>query len=706
MKTTWDINAINLNPATSFKSLWKYFTFSFDLSPFSLTSAFFRIGAFIILVTYLNSFGFIPIGIFWFINVVLSQNVSVDPAAEEHKNSVWLMSFMGLFVPAYFCPEYRKSSKSKKKKLISGSQLDLYWKQCLASLICYIPSLVMCFIIVNYPTVMNFDYRADIILDNFRFNFCIVVVIGEGIVSFFLSLSPRSSNIVRRFVVNPLCNRGRQKNKKKCKTESHQKKNVSSTSNSKDNPSQGINAVADTKSAPKETVFTIEEESVVKGTLDNTIKQEVDETSSPTPNAPNIKENTQDQNVLESTIQKGAKEKSTPKKKPKKADKTSFTEQAIYLIGCWIILGLVIIPVIAVFKLALFTQALHLRSYIFFPAPGGKRNNTIVIEATLVPKNDTFIDRSNETITGITRFIDSSVSLNPRTNAFNNILVMHLNTWNDRRKKDVKEIDTVVAVILIDNKRFSPSAPLREIPRLMGDHSPTIYMARMSDGKHVERYLRKSSRPTISIAHRNDMIPEPEWICNLQPGECIEDNNFNDKTYVTSKKGKTWIKGSEHMTITCHWGDKSCYGNQYSILQSHNYCRGGETMLCPIGSGSFGNFKRIDSLVKYNQKRQFRMSPFGRCASDITTKVPACDRGFKSGEVSGWTNLLGFTKELFEKSIYEIFGRRYCSIYNSETGNTECIFEEKIDYMCCEEKMSCPNNYPQCAELSKSFGLN
>ena len=129
-------------------------------------------------------------------------------------------------------------------------------------------------------------------------------------------------------------------------------------------------------------------------------------------------------------------------------------------------------------------------------------------------------------------------------------------------------------------------------------------------------------------------------------------------------------------------------------------------MLCPIGSGSFGNFKRIDSLVKYNQKRQFRMSPFGRCASDITTKVPACDRGFKSGEVSGWTNLLGFTKELFEKSIYEIFGRRYCSIYNCETGNTECIFEEKIDYMCCEEKMSCPNNYPQCAELSKSFGLN
>ena len=171
--------------------------------PFSLVSAFFRIGSFIVFVTYISAFGFLPVGAFWFINVVLSQNARNTTAGKEHQISVWLMSFMGVFVPAYFCPEYRKKEKGKKKKLISPAQLTFYRNQSIASLICYLPALTFIFLIVNYPSIIEkFNYNADVILDNFRFNLCIGIIAVEGLVSFVFSFSPRCSGILQWWIVD------------------------------------------------------------------------------------------------------------------------------------------------------------------------------------------------------------------------------------------------------------------------------------------------------------------------------------------------------------------------------------------------------------------------------------------------------------------------------------------------------------------------
>ena len=171
--------------------------------PFSLVSAFFRIGSFIVFVTYISTFGFLPVGAFWFINVILSQNARNTTAGKEHQISVWLMSFMGVFVPAYFCPEYRKKERGKKKKLISPAQLTFYRNQSIASLICYLPALTFICLIVNDPSIMKeFKYNADAILDNTRFNLCIGVVAVEGLVSFVFSFSPRCSSIIQWWIVD------------------------------------------------------------------------------------------------------------------------------------------------------------------------------------------------------------------------------------------------------------------------------------------------------------------------------------------------------------------------------------------------------------------------------------------------------------------------------------------------------------------------
>ena len=73
----------------------------------------------------------------------------------------------------------------------------VYWKQCIASLICYIPSLIACLIIVNTPCGEKYSIQGSKHeMNNFQFNIAITVIITEGILSTFLSFYVTCSKLI------------------------------------------------------------------------------------------------------------------------------------------------------------------------------------------------------------------------------------------------------------------------------------------------------------------------------------------------------------------------------------------------------------------------------------------------------------------------------------------------------------------------------
>ena len=68
-----------------------------DHLPFLTTAGYFRIASSILFITYLGTFAFIPIGIFWITLLFIGyQKFRLD------LNPLWLISFVSLFVPACF----------------------------------------------------------------------------------------------------------------------------------------------------------------------------------------------------------------------------------------------------------------------------------------------------------------------------------------------------------------------------------------------------------------------------------------------------------------------------------------------------------------------------------------------------------------------------------------------------------------------------
>ena len=654
--------------------------------PFSLVSAFFRIGSFIVFVTYISAFGFLPVGAFWFINVILSQNARNTTAGKEHQISVWLMSFMGVFVPAYFCPEYRKKEKGKKKKLISPAQLTFYRNQSIASLICYLPALTFIFVIVNYPSIMEkFNYNADVILDNFRFNLCIGIIAVEGLVSFVFSFSPRCSSILQWWIVDRVFTKPKPR---KTQKEAQKKDSEKTCSGTKSTPAIKENSHGKGEDGSLETpsVFTI------------------DENNSKTSNPDTIKEPIK-------------KKKTNLKKKSVAKVKRSYTEQATTLFGCLIILGIVMAPIVVVFMKTVFSQAMDLRSYIFFP--GETKNETIIIEAMyLPPENETTIDK-NVTVEGVAKFIDPQFHGLTRRSLFNRILVMHRNTWEQKGKQKIDESINLVAIILIDTERFAPSSPPKPVSRF-GPTSLKMYMARKNDSAIVAKDLDDNM---ISIVHQWERIPESKWICDtdeMRGGTCIEEKKVKDRTYIRQESGEpfpnrntTWIKGKEYMTRTCYWGGKKCVGNHNSNMQQHDYCRGPETIVCPLIDNQWPHVYEQEHglLDSSGSPRRIKWTPrtANECHVNAKANIESCDdNGSDRGKISGWSSLLGFNLAKFAQDIAEIQGRRYCSVYNHATGLANCILEEKVRVKCCEKGESCQNSLSQklskCNNLLNAFG--
>ena len=144
----------------SWKEVWTYVVLGLKHLPFSITTSFFRISSMIMLFTYLNQFGLIPIVVFWIVTLVILVKC-VDKSVEESShNSTWLISFIALFVPAYCLPQFTEKILDQKNILMRQRKIFQY--QTMAAFICYFPLLLVCLVITNIPCDHSLCYNYQI----------------------------------------------------------------------------------------------------------------------------------------------------------------------------------------------------------------------------------------------------------------------------------------------------------------------------------------------------------------------------------------------------------------------------------------------------------------------------------------------------------------------------------------------------------------
>ena len=670
LKTTWELNAINLNPITSIKNLFKYLAFGFALAPFSVSATFFRIGSAIILFTYLNIFTIIPALVFWFLNVLLTQNAATK-AKKDQISSVYLMSFMGLFVPVYFSPERRKETKSGKRKMITSTQAAFYRNQCLASLLCYAPPLAVCAGIVN--EFISFKYDSDIELDFYTFHFVTAVVLVEGILSLLFSLCPGPDMFGRCVGTTP-------ENTKNTET------NTKSDSTSKNSKSKDITC------AEKDETHTSKRSSV-----------NIDE---PPPKDLHKKDSTENVN----------QKSPGPKKDVKKRNNSGLNEHAVNILIALILLGIVMFPIILSFRQSLFNRPLHEHRSYLVVTDKTNASHIIITELMYIPEDN------NKTKDMFDRIEANTEYFEPRTvRASNNLLrfyyeskirITHRKNWDndvnrELERKDADNRTKVAAVLLMDYEEFKPSSNWKKAFMNSSAGDTPLFLVRYLDNRTIVSHLSEE-RP-VKIYQNSDDIPEPEWHCDIPSNyqinqKCFKEQNADDDVYKSvmnerNRKMEKWINGKSFMELECKWGDKACkttFNGKQSGSHVRDYCNGADVNLCPLENTQRflgGNKIEIPSGVF----RNIYWTP-DRCNPiDATNKkyIRSCDTDVSSKTVSGWTSLLGHShkKEPRNNLIFRISGHRFCSIYAEEIRSTICIYKETVNVYCCKNEENCPQTF-------------
>ena len=110
-------------------------------------------------------------------------------------------------------------------------------------------------------------------------------------------------------------------------------------------------------------------------------------------------------------------------------------------------------------------------------------------------------------------------------------------------------------------------------------------------------------------------------------------------------------------------------------------------------------FSYMKKVIINGKERGFKCSPTHCSPRFLSEAISKCDEGLKGGITSGWTHILGNkTKQLDLSFIATIEGRRYCSLKNIQTDETEMIFEEQIMYKCCRRRKFCGDTMSMCVE--------
>lgn len=183
------------------KEVLKYILLGLKHLPFSLTTSFFRISSIVIILAYINQYGFMSILAFWLTTLVILVKYSNGSLQETNNNSTWLTSFIGLFVPAYYLPKLTKNTFDQTDILMR--QRKIYQFQNMAALICYLPALIACLVLTNTPCNRNLCYNYQIkgnymILSNYEFNCIICIIVAQGLISTMFAWNQSFSSIISR----------------------------------------------------------------------------------------------------------------------------------------------------------------------------------------------------------------------------------------------------------------------------------------------------------------------------------------------------------------------------------------------------------------------------------------------------------------------------------------------------------------------------
>ena len=121
------------------------------------------------------------------------QNVSLSRFGGE-KEPIWLISFVGIFVPGFCTSKLIVTEKAKIKAIENQRRFFRY--QSLLATICYIPCLITIMAIVTMPfDTHNFTYGPNMILDHRSFVFMLTSTMAMGFVALILSWPMVCSNI-------------------------------------------------------------------------------------------------------------------------------------------------------------------------------------------------------------------------------------------------------------------------------------------------------------------------------------------------------------------------------------------------------------------------------------------------------------------------------------------------------------------------------
>lgn len=193
---------MNLGSIMSWNMLWSHLSFGFSQMPYTISTSFFRLSSIIVMLCYLNEYAFIPIIVFWLSNILILIKYPTPNTTGSNENSIWLMSFIGIFVPSYFFPSY--DGQNYTDITIRHERVCKVFKiQSFLAMACYIPAIIACYVIVNKPC--NFKYaleNSENALNNFEFNIIAMTIVSEGVISTFLSFFTHMKKPVGKFFRN------------------------------------------------------------------------------------------------------------------------------------------------------------------------------------------------------------------------------------------------------------------------------------------------------------------------------------------------------------------------------------------------------------------------------------------------------------------------------------------------------------------------
>ena len=188
LKASLELNIIRVHveEVSSWKKAVLYFRSISDHLAFISAETYFRIVSILVCVTYLNTFGFLPIAVAWIGSIIIGQRIyskSLDFIP------LWLISFISIFMPICFTSKDIRSDYEREQVVYLQFQTFKYLS--IVSVISYGVCLIAIGVIVYLPYDMTqFQYNSEVIFDFRAFAVLILSLLLMGLIATLLSFRP------------------------------------------------------------------------------------------------------------------------------------------------------------------------------------------------------------------------------------------------------------------------------------------------------------------------------------------------------------------------------------------------------------------------------------------------------------------------------------------------------------------------------------